>query len=376
MKIILEYIWIGGQEELRSKTKVMEVVEASENSVQAMDTYTDPTHRQETIKRFEPRLEQIPVWNYDGSSTFQATTENSEILLRPQRLFRDPFRRHVQESPSNHHQDFVPSFLVICDTYLPNGIPHPTNTRFRAAQVFEQGDRLGLAPLFGIEQEFFMVDIKTLRPLGFPKDLSSYPEKQGHYYCSTGAGRVFGREIMEEAFQNCIYAGISLTGMNFEVAPGQCELQVCEYGIGAGDHLVMCRYILERTLERYSLRLDLSAKPVKGDWNGSGCHVNFSTEPMRSEGGLEIIKQAIDKLSLKHQEHLTIYGDGNHERLTGHHETSSLTNFTWGVANRGASIRIPQETACNGCGYLEDRRPAASIDPYMVTAIILETTSL
>lgn len=363
MKVIVEYIWLGGQGELRSKTKVMRVADLSDKD--------------------ELKIEQVPVWNYDGSSCYQASTENSEILVKPQRLFRDPFRRDISACPSDYNGEEkdgsvkshkVPSYLALCDTYHPNGVPHVSNTRYRASLVFEQGK--DFEPLYGLEQEFFMIDAATQRPLGFPKELISYPEPQGKYYCGIGTGKIYQRHVMEEAFSNCIYAGISLTGMNYEVAPGQCELQVCDYGIAAADHLVVCRYILERTFEAYGLTLNIAPKPIKGDWNGSGCHTNFSTKEMRAPGGIKKIMEAVEKLSKKHKEHITIYGQGNHERLTGKHETSSMETFSYGVGNRGCSVRIPEETNHNGCGYLEDRRPAASMDPYLVTAKVLETTCL
>lgn len=351
-KVILEYVWLGGNQELRSKTKVLQTSWISESI---------------TDQDFPLTIEQIPVWNYDGSSTGQATTSVSEVLLRPQRLFKDPFRKALPE----------PAFLVLCDTYLPDGTPHVTNTRYPASKIFEHADQLNLEPLFGLEQEFFIYDPTTGRPIGFPTELEALPEKQGKYYCSVGTGKAFGRKAMEEVLKYCLYAEISLTGMNFEVAPGQFEFQICDYGISAADHLIMFRYILERTLEDYNLKVDLRPKPLKGDWNGSGCHTNFSTSPMRyGTSGLDIIKVAIEKLGYKHHEHIAVYGEGNHERLTGAHETSSMETFSYGVGNRGASIRIPNETMKNECGYFEDRRPASSIDPYVVTAKILETTSL
>lgn len=344
MKTILEYIWIDGKGGLRSKTKVLHL-------------------------DGEINIEAIPEWNYDGSSCYQTSTENSEVLIKPQRIFNDPFRTSIQEAESKTK---VPCYLVLCDTYYPNGKPHPSNTRYEASLLFNTYK--DLSPMYGLEQEFFIIDINTGRPLGFPKDHNTYPEEQGKYYCGVGAGKIYQRQVMESAFSNCIYAGISLTGMNYEVAPGQCELQVCDIGIVAADHLVICRYILERTLEPYNLALNLAPKPIKGDWNGSGCHTNFSTEEMRAIGGLKKIMETVEKLSTKHSEHIAIYGKDNHERLTGKHETSSMERFSYGVGHRGASVRIPEETNKKGYGYLEDRRPAANMDPYLVTSKILATT--
>ena len=160
-----------------------------------------------------------------------------------------------------------------------------------------------------------------------------------------------------------------------EVAPGQSELQIRDVGINAADGLIVLRYILSRTAEEYGYDIDYSAKPVKGDWNGSGCHVNYSTLPMRENGGYQYIISAIERLEKKHKEHLKVYGNDNHQRLTGLHETSSMERFTYGVGNRGASVRIPTETFENKKGYFEDRRPSASMDPYLVTSIIYQTTT-
>ena len=335
--IKLEYIWIGGSGELRSKTKVV--------------------NRDQPVES----ADELSEWNYDGSSTGQAPGDDSEVMIRPCAIFPDPFRG-------------APHLLVLCDTWLPNGEPHPTNTRVHAKARFDQA--LELKPWFGIEQEFFMIDVNTGLPLGVPTG-ASVPRAQGPYYCSIGAGNCYGRDFAEQALENCVRAGVSVTGMNFEVAPGQCEIQVCDEGITAGDHVTILRYILGRTGEAYGVAIDLQAKPMEGDWNGSGCHTNYSTEPMRNqENGYELIMEAVEKLSKKHQEHLAVYGEGNEKRLTGLHETSSMDEFSCGVANRGCSVRIPRDTERNGRGYMEDRRPSSCMDPYQVTSMLFQTTAL
>ena len=335
-----EYIWIDGQGKPRSKTKVVGL--------------RQPIHKGALV-----HVNTFPEWNYDGSSTGQALGSDSEVILRPQVAFPDPFRGH-------------PHQLVLCDTYLPTGEPHPTNTRVNAKRLFDSNPNL--KPRFGIEQEFFLT--KGGRPVGFPKDPLLYPTPQGSYYCGTGADHIIGRECIERAFENCLNAGLTLTGLNSEVAPSQWEFQVDAYGLDVCDQLYVMRYILDRTAEAYGWGIELYPKPIEGDWNGSGCHINFSTEPMRNSGGYAVILQAIQKLEKHHARHMRQYGDGNHKRMTGQHETADFHVFSYGVADRGASVRIPRETERLGCGYFEDRRPSSNMDPYLATSLIFDTCCL
>ena len=338
-----EYIWVGGDGELRSKTRIFK-------------NYSGTPSIPEVNS-----LSNLPVWNYDGSSTNQAPGNDSEVLLKPRAIYLNPF-------VSIGYGNALDS-LVLCDTWLPDGSPHETNTRHIAENIFNE--KANLEPWFGMEQEFFVIDVKTGKPLGFPSN--GNPAPQGPYYCSVGAGNTFGREFFEEVEFNCAKARVTITGKNYEVCPGQMEIQVMNEGIKAADDLLMLRYILQRTGEKYGYIIDFNPKPVKGDWNGSGCHTNFSTKPMREEGGYNLIIDAIKKLEVNHKKHIDNYGSGNSERLTGLHETAHIDRFTYGVANRGASVRIPRDTEKNQKGYLEDRRPSSNCDPYKVTSLIFST---
>jgi len=336
MVYIYEYIWLDHKNGYRTKTKVTS--------------------------------SKVPgLWNYDGSSTEQANGDDSEVYIRPVRVCKDPFRKDMDNA-----------FLVLCDTWLPNGKPHPDNTREKAKEIFDKvKDK---ETMFGIEQEFFFTDPKSKLPLGMRKDLSTgkvsgeFP--QGPYYCGVGSGRVYGRALAEHILRHAVYSELNITGLNFEVAPGQCEFQLCDKGLKCADDLNILRYIMVRSAEGLGVGIDFHPKPVKGDWNGSGCHTNYSTKEMREDGGLKHIMTAIEKLGEKHAEHIAVYGEDNDQRLTGKHETASVDKFSYGVADRGSSIRIPRFTNRDGKGYMEDRRPASNMDPYVVTSKIAETTIL
>jgi len=345
--VLAEYVWLDAEGGLRSKTKVV--------------------HGKSKVE-----LKDLPKWNYDGSSTGQSPGDDSEVIIVPRKIFHDPFRG-------------APHVLVMTDCYTPKGDAIPTNTRAPAMAIFEK--KLDEEPWFGIEQEYTM--FKDGCPLGWPKSSArslggptgayGYPGPQGPYYCSVGADVMFGRPLVEDHLLKSLQAGITVSGINGEVMPGQWEYQVgpCT-GIDAGDHLWMSRYILLRCSESFGITISFDPKPIPGDWNGAGCHTNYSTKSMREQDGAfeSIMKPMFEKLEKNHQKHIAAYGTGNELRLTGAHETANINTFKWGVANRGASIRVGNDTAKDGKGYFEDRRPASNMDPYVVTSLIFQTTVL
>jgi len=336
--IMAEYVWVDADGNTRSKTRTLTPDKAE-------------------------AVANLPKWNFDGSSTGQAPGDDSEVILKPQAIFRDPFR---PRSDGNQN------ILVICDTYTPSGEPLETNTRAIAEAAFKGHDDEEI--WFGMEQEFTLFNLDEKTPLGWPQGgMPSRP--QGPYYCSVGPENSFGRHVTDAMYKACLYAGINLSGTNGEVMPGQQEYQVgpC-VGIEAGDQLMMSRYILQRVCEDFQVYCTLHPKPItEGDWNGAGMHTNVSTKTMREEGGIDAIRQAIYKLGAKHAEHIAVYGTGNELRLTGKHETASIDQFSFGVANRGASVRIGRDTEAEGKGYFEDRRPSSNCDPYLVSGKIMAT---
>jgi glutamine synthetase len=323
-----EYIWIDGTvptSKLRSKTKIV------------------------------PDGEKPPIWGFDGSSTNQAPGDRSDCVLQPVCIVPDPIRGGKDK-------------LVLCDVLLTDMTPHPTNTRALCAEMagrFESEEYL-----FGLEQEYTFFD--GARPLGFPEH--GFPAPQGGYYCGVGDDEVFGRPIVEAHLEACLTAGLGIAGINAEVMPGQWEFQVGPLGaLDVSDHLWLARWLLYRVAEDFKVSATLDPKPVRGDWNGAGCHTNFSTRAMRSSYQPNV--DAAEKLKLRHDLHIAHYGFGIEDRLTGLHETASYREFTYGVSDRGASVRIPWQVEREGKGYIEDRRPCANMDPYVVTRLIMETVS-
>jgi glutamine synthetase len=329
-KLKLEYIWLDGYTpiaSLRSKTKIVD---------------GDPQ---------KLTLADVPMWGFDGSSTQQAEGKSSDCLLKPVALYPDPTKKN--------------GFLVMAEVLLPNGQAHPSNSR---ATVVDDPDTW-----FGFEQEYFF--FKDGRPLGFPTQ--GFPPPQGPYYTGVGYKNVgdVARAIVDDHIDLCIAAGVNIEGINAEVAKGQWEFQI--FGKGsktAADQMWVARYLLARLCEKYGVDIEWQCKPIRGDWNGSGMHSNFSTKYMREVGGKAYFDALMAAFNKYRDEHIAVYGPENHLRLTGLHETQSIDKFNYGLADRGASVRIPHSFVNSGYkGYLEDRRPNSAADPYLVASRIIKT---
>ncbi len=327
----LEYIWLDGYkptQSLRSKTKIE--------------------------GDFSGNLEDCPMWSFDGSSTEQAPGGSSDCLLKPVFICADPQRRDA--------------YLVMCEVLNADGTAHPSNGR---ATIEDDDNDFW----FGFEQEYFLWNPATNKPLGFPAE--GEPAPQGPYYCSVGATNAFGRNIIEEHLDACLDAGLNVEGINAEVAPGQWEFQIFAKGAkAAGDQIWVARYLLERIGETYGVWINWHCKPLgtDADWNGSGMHANFSNSVLRSAGSKDVYDRICQSFAPVVKEHIAVYGADNDMRLTGKHETQSIDQFSYGVSDRGASIRIPIATVERGWkGWLEDRRPNSAADPYKVAARIITT---
>lgn len=331
MKSKLEYIWLDGYQptqSLRSKTQVRE--------------------------NFGGTLEECPMWSFDGSSTEQAEGGDSDCLLKPVAIYPDPDRQNA--------------YLVMTEVLNADGTPHESNGR---ATIDDDDDDFW----FGFEQEYFLWDTDTDLPPGFPR--GGFPGPQGPYYCSVGASNTFGRDFVEEHLDICLEAGLNVEGINAEVATGQWEFQIFAKGAhDAGDQIWLARYLLERTGEKYGYAINYHPKPLGDtDWNGSGMHANFSNAAMRDLGDEAVFTKICENFGRHIERHMSVYGAYNDQRLTGKHETQSIDQFSYGVSDRGASIRIPVSTVVDGWkGRLEDRRTASNADPYKVAAAIIKTS--
>lgn len=366
--IISEYVWHDALGNLRSKAKV------------------EKTDKQNLSLNF------FSEWNFDGSSTGQAGGFNSDVVLKPVAMFKDPFRQHFKNAEC---------YLVWCETYNMDGTPHPTNNRAKCMEVCEKTKQF--EPWFGMEQEYFLYQLnKELENPALPYgwmgvNLPNYkfptqtdnsvispvcsngyvPSASSPFYCGVGADRVYGREIMEKHFEYCLYAGLKVCGINLEVVISQKEFQcgICS-AHELGDHIWMSRYVLCRVAEQFGAFVEFHPKKMH-DFSGSGGHMNFSTNEMRNDGGYAKIIEACDKMTKNHSDHMSEYGDETNKlRLTGKHETASYDKFSYGNSNRGCSVRIPYATHKAGKGYLELRVVASNADPYRVVTRMLKTICL
>ncbi|CAH0406292.1 unnamed protein product [Chilo suppressalis] len=335
-KVFATYIWIDGSGiTMRSKDKILEEVPCD--------------------------LSMVPKWSFDGSSTGQAKTHNSDTYLIPSAIYKDPFRKN-------------PHVIVLCETYNGDGSPTSTNNRVHCANILNKISEQ--EPWFGIEQEYTMFD-SDLWPLGWPK-LRGYPVTKARYsYCGIGE-HIAGRDLVECHARACVYSGMNYGGSNAEVMKGSWEFQIgTTSGIKAADDLWVGRYLLNRIAEHFGIIISYHPKPMGKDHPGIGCHHNFSVAKMRGDEGIKEIERVCKVLCDKHNTTMKKYGleDGeeNRKRLTGKFETASFDNCKWGIADRGASIRLPRCVATERKGYLEDRRPAGDCDPYRVCTEIAET---
>ncbi|MBC8225882.1 MAG: glutamine synthetase beta-grasp domain-containing protein, partial [Gammaproteobacteria bacterium] len=240
MKVMAEYIWMDGHQptqKLRSKTKILNKKISS--------------------------VSELPEWGFDGSSTNQAEGNFSDCLLKPVWLCKDPIRGKE-------------NILVMCEVMNADGSVHASNTRAHLREIEEKFSKENI--WFGIEQEYTFFEGRN--PLGWPE--GGYPAPQGPFYCGVGADEAFGREIVEDHLDLCLEAGLELSGINAEVMPGQWEYQIGPLGpLEVADQMWVSRWLLYRISEDYGVSATLHPKPVKGDWNGAGAHINFSTQSMR-----------------------------------------------------------------------------------------------
>tara|TARA_Y100001938_G_C8098994_1_gene440206 strand:- start:5313 stop:6416 length:1104 start_codon:yes stop_codon:yes gene_type:complete len=340
----IEYIWLDGYDvsNLRSRTR-----------------YIKQSGNDRNLE-----LSDLPEWSHDGSSTNQAEVSNSDMILKPVKLYIS------KSEPTRGY--------ALCEVYNTKGKPHISNSRVDLAKLMDS-DKNFSNLTFGIEQEYVFIEPKQSQPWQWPTrwddeekmEKTFFPGPQGRYYCGTG-NFVRGRNVVREHARRCHDIGLELTGTNAEVMLSQWEYQLGPQNpLDLADDMWMARYLYEQIAEEKGFAVEYFPKLFRDndDWAGTGCHINFSTPTLR-EGGDN--KRYIDDLlvgiSEDHKKHIKVYGAGNEFRLNGKNETSHIDSFEWGDGDRTVAMRIP-----HGANYIEDRRPGGNINPYEAFTALAES---
>ena len=338
----LEYIWVDGHKPAKIRSKVR-FDKINTNVIENQNVF----------------LKTLPSWSFDGSSTGQADVDKSDMILKPVRVV-----------PNTTERTRTPSFVVLCEVYDSDDKPHSSNKRAILRDFMKSDNSKGT--MFGIEQEFIITNPNNGKPFGWEEQENNKPRPQGDYYCGVGADVAKMRDVSESHAMACNTAGVSIKGTNAEVMLSQWEYQLSETdALSVCDNLWYSRFFLQRIAEKMNLSISYAPKLIEGDeWNGSGAHINFSTEEMRKNSDDSYMVFLCSSLGEFHEESFSYYGIENDKRLTGKNETSNYDVFTFGEMDRSASIRIPGSSKNR---YLEDRRPAANIDPYEAVGYLLNT---
>ena len=341
--IRLDYVWLDGNSTQTLRTKVKYDTIEVENPQQ-------PPSPDELFS-------QIGDWSFDGSSTNQAETKSSDLIIRPVKIYGNAFV---------NRRGGLPSYIVFCEVFNADGSPHETNERAKLRDALET-DTSATDPAFGMEQEYVFWDTENNIPSGWKwddkKGVVVEPEDSNSYYCGIGGDSIIHRQLAESHAEICLQMNIPIAGFNAEVMKSQWEYQLQPLPpLDAADNLWMSRYVLERIAESRGLAVNIEPKPQEG-YNGSGCHINISTTETR-DGTMDDVESLCSALGEVHEDLIAVYGEDNEKRLTGGYETESIDKFTYGQMDRTTSVRIPAGTIINESGHVEDRRPASNVNPY------------
>lgn len=321
-----------------------------QNKVQATYIWIDATGENIRLKdrilnEIPKLIADIPKWSYAENPPYQ-TGSSIEMMLYPRALYRNPFK------PGKH------DVIVMCDTYQPDGSPFHTNHRHAMQTSVDK--TIEQEPIFGIEQKYTLLDEQG-QPFIRPKN----ELMEGTNYCGVGFNGIYARDLVESHALACLYAGIDFSGTNADEFPLQWRYKIGpSVGIQAADDLWVSRYILVRIAEEFGICVTL--KSIEGDRNQTRAHINYSTAAMRADGGIKVIREAIKLLEHEHNEHLKVFDA---------HE-SKIDTFSWDVADRNVSVRVPESVAESEKELLKDRGPPSNMDPYVVCNALLTTSLL
>ena len=297
---------------------------------------------------------------FNGLNTGQSVdTNNSDIYIRPVQRYNNPLIKRTKE--------LEPSIFV-CELMLDENKSHSSNERNRSIKVLENYEDVNMS----FTLDFFVT--KKNVPVAFLSNPP--PSQQGIFYCGVGGDIAVGQECANDIFQNANRADLNVTQLSGGVAPSQWTIKLEGTAkVKLLDDLICLRYIIAKSAEKYGVTICFHPQLLKEEWNGSACLIEYSNDKMRTDKECNYIRNTVIKnLDKTHAEYVSKCGEDNNRRLIGTNNTSKNDEFTSAVGKYDCSVRIPKLTNVRGHGSIEDRRPGANMDPYVVVPYLLNAS--